>query len=136
MDWLKTILSAAGAAFALAVVLFVAYLFIQPVLSLLKGAPVKCYPAAGEATLSDAFNNLCQTTQIFIGTAMMILIVIGGVVFALSSFIAIYEILSSKCESSKKMLWGALFLLSFVFAPLFLWVLAYYFIDRKKIKSY
>jgi len=141
MDWLKTMLLATGATFVLALLAVILYVLVPNLLSLLTGAPSPC-DSVGVANASYAgdrlvstLDQLCTTTKSLLGVITMLLIILGGGIFALSGVVAIYEVLTSKFDTARKALWGALFIISFPIPPVMLWVLVYYFTDRKKIKA-
>lgn len=86
--------------------------------------------SGSQGQISGALGELCQTSQIFLGAAIMILVMLAGTVLSLSWFVAVIDVAtSSALKGNDKIIWLiVLFILTFIGA------IAYYVVVKRKEK--
>ena len=118
---------------AFALIGVVLYLAVPAILSALTGLPDACsYQAAGKSgqvAIGVAMADLCNTSQTFLGVAIMAIIIFSGLASVLSMILVSADIVQKQdMEGLHKALWlGAIWLVLGYFAAA-----AYYFMVKQK----
>lgn len=137
-DWLKWSLIATTILLGGAILCALVYVLAPSLIAALTGQPSNpCNPPQGNAVgqgpeqITPALARLCNSSQVFLGSLTMILIVVGALPALAMNVLASIEVWKSNMSDLRKVVWLVLFWLALSFIA----VWAYYLTDRKKFAS-
>jgi hypothetical protein len=106
------------------------YLLFPTLMSILLGVEDACSyttpVSGGKESLQAAMSNLCLSSKMFIGGAIMIMILIGGFFASINVILSLIDTALSKISTGKKVIWIIAMLIFQIFASTM-----YYIIERK-----
>lgn len=119
--------------FGLAILGVIIYLLVPTIIGFLFSGDVSCYDCwdygsgGGSSALQASLCQLCTTTTYFVGTSVMILIILAGVASLLPNLAVTIDLLRSKMPTLHKAFW----ILAIWFFMGLLASAAYYFMVKK-----